>query len=102
MIPNVKETLRINGPASIHDDAAWLDRCSHQGKRPITVMRVETEEVFLHCAKAFMRSRLWQPEAWPQRSALPTAGQMIKDHAALDGPPEDDWQAEARYAQVLY
>ena len=86
MIPNVKETLRINGPASIHDDAEWLDLCRHQGKRPITVIRVETEEVFLHCAKALMRSRLWQPETWPERSALPTAGQIIKDHAALDGP----------------
>lgn len=102
MIPNVKETLRINGPASIHDDAEWLDLCAHQGKRPITVTRVETEEVFLHCAKAFMRSRLWQPETWPERAALPTAGQMIKDHAAIDGPPEDDQEAEARYAKVLY
>jgi len=102
MIPNVKETLRINGRASIHDDAAWLELCAHQGKPPITVIRVETEEVFLHCAKAFMRSRLWQPETWPDRSALPSAGQMIKDHAALDGPPEDDREAEAGYAKALY
>ena len=102
MIPNVKETLRVNGPASIHDDAAWLDLCAYNGKRPITVTRVEASEVFLHCAKAFMRSRLWEPQSWPERSALPSAGQIIKDHAQTGEPPEDDALAEASYAKALY
>lgn len=102
MIPNVRETLRINGPASIHDDEAWLDLCAFAGKRPITVIKVETEEVFLHCAKAFMRSHLWDPESWPERSALPTASAMIRDHAASNEPIEDDAAATAKLASNLY
>lgn len=102
MIPNVKETLRINGPASIHNDAEWLELCAHRGKKPITVTKVATAEVFLHCAKAFMRSRLWQPETWPSRSALASAGEMIRDHAKTGNPPRDDAEAEAEYAKVLY
>lgn len=102
MIPNVKETLRVNGPASIHDDAGWLDLCANQGKRPITVTKIEAKEVFLHCSKAFMRSKLWQPDTWPDRKQLPSAGQMIKDHTNSDEPAGNDEEAEQRYRSALY
>lgn len=102
MIPNVKETLRINGRASIHDDQPWLELCTHQGKLPITVIKIDVEEVFLHCSKAFMRAKLWQPETWPARTELPTAGAMIKDHAETGKPAEDDTENEKKFAKVLY
>ncbi|MEZ5740520.1 MAG: pyridoxamine 5'-phosphate oxidase family protein [Burkholderiaceae bacterium] len=102
LVPNVRETLRVNGAAQIHDDEATLARFERQGRRPITVLRVTPREVFLHCAKAFLRSRLWEPGTWPERSALPSMGEMIKDHARLDGPPSDDAEMLARYQKVLY
>ncbi len=59
LIPGVRETLRVNGTATIHDEPELLDRCAIKGRRPITVMRIRAEEVFLHCAKALLRSELW-------------------------------------------
>lgn len=102
LIPNVKETLRVNGRATIHDDADLKARFETRGKLPITVLKVAVEEVFLHCAKALIRSELWLPETWPDRSALPTMGEMIKDHAEWDGAPEPQDEMEARQAKALY
>ena len=102
LIPNVKETLRVNGRATIHDDADLKARFETRGKLPITVLKVAVQEVFLHCAKALIRSDLWSPETWPDRSALPTMGEMIKDHAEWDGPPEAQDEMEDRQAKALY
>jgi PPOX class probable FMN-dependent enzyme len=62
LIPGVEETLRVNGRACLVRDEAVLERCVVQGKRPTLAVAVEVREVFFHCAKAFKRSRLWQPE----------------------------------------
>ncbi|MEL6793131.1 MAG: pyridoxamine 5'-phosphate oxidase family protein, partial [Pseudomonadota bacterium] len=102
IIPNVRETMRINGRASIHDDEALRRPFETRGKLPITVTRVAVEEVFLHCPKAFMRSKLWEPEAWPARSAVPSLGEIIKDHAELDAIPETRKEQEARSLSQLY
>ena len=102
IIPNVRETMRINGRASIHDDEALRRPFETRGKLPITVTRVAVEEVFLHCPKAFMRSKLWEPEAWPERTAVPSLGEIIKDHAELDAIPETREEQEARSLSQLY
>lgn len=102
VVPGVKETMRINGRASIHDDEALRAPFETRGKLPITVTRIEVEEVFLHCPKAFMRSGLWDAATWPQRSALPTLGEIIKDHGELQDPPEDPAAQEARSLAQLY
>ena len=64
MIPGTPETLRVNGRASLTADADLIDRLAARGRPAVLAVRVEVEEVFFHCAKAFLRSRLWQPEAW--------------------------------------
>ena len=102
IVPNVKETMRINGKATIHDDEALRRPFETRGKLPITVTRVAVEEVFLHCPKAFMRSKLWDAETWPERSALPTLGEIIKDHGKLEEPPEDPAAQEKRSLAQLY
>ena len=99
LIPGVRETLRVNGRATIHDEPELLALCANQGRLPLTVTRVAVEEVFLHCAKAFLRSRLWQPESWPATRPVPTMGEMIRDHSGLDGPSEEETMA--RYAKAL-
>jgi len=115
LIPGVDETLRVNGAASIHDDAELTQRFAVGGKAPRSVLRVEVREAYLHCAKAFMRSRLWDPDAQVVRSALPTMGEMLRDQiagkvAAGEGPaspfasaaPESQEAMVARYRDILY
>ena len=102
LIPGVRETLRVNGTAAIHDEPEILQACAHKGRLPLTVLRVGVEEVFLHCAKALMRSRLWQPETWPAERPVPRMGEMIRDHSGMDGLAETEDQMIARYSETLY
>lgn len=102
LIPGVRETLRVNGPATIHAEPELLDRCAMNGRRPITVMRIRADEVFLHCAKALLRSRLWEPASWPAERPVPVMSDMIRDHIGEDLAHEPDDAMVARYATMLY
>ena len=93
LIPGMKETLRINGRASIHDEVSLRARFETRGRLPITVLRVSADEVFLHCAKSVLRSQLWSPETWPEKGALPKPGDIFRDHMKLPADfeiPEGD------------
>ena len=79
MVPGREETLRVNGKAWITRDSALLERCVAQGKMPLVAIGVEIEQCFLHCPKAFIRSRLWQQEAWPAADALPSMACVLFD-----------------------
>ena len=81
MAPNVEETLRVNGRACLIRDEEWLERMALHGKQPQLAISVTVEECFFQCAKALKRSRLWQPEHWPARDALPSLAQMLIDQA---------------------
>jgi uncharacterized protein len=81
LIPGLEETLRVNGRAWIIRDEEILSRCSVQGKRPNLALGVYVEECFIHCAKAFKRSNLWQPDRWPDRSSLASPSEMLVDQA---------------------
>ena len=63
-IPGRGDTLRINGQAKILKDCAEFDRMIVGGHRPSLGLLVAVEEVFYHCSKAFLRSKLWNPESW--------------------------------------
>jgi len=102
LIPGVRETLRVNGHATIHDEPEVLARCAVQGRAPITVLHVAIEEAFLHCAKAFLRAGLWQPETWPKERPVPTMGEMLRDHTGKDAAFETDEAMIARYQKALY
>jgi len=101
MIPGVDETLRINGKASLRTDDALLALCANERRRPPLVIAVEVKEAYLHCAKALMRSKLWEAGAKQERSVLPTMGQMLKDQIGLAGEPESDAAMRARYVKDL-
>lgn len=58
------DTLRINGRARLLSDAPFFDQMIVKGRRPKIAMLVDIDEVFHHCAKAFLRSALWRPETW--------------------------------------
>lgn len=102
LIPNVGETLRILGTAEIFTDEALRARFEHDGKKPLSVIRVRVETAFLHCSKAFLRSRLWEPDSWPDRSALPSAGEMFRDHMKLDMPVPDLDAVVENFKNELY
>ena len=96
-IPGINDLLRINGIASIHDDQNLLDLVKSHNKQPISVIRVEVRQAFLHCAKSLIRSSLWNPEKHIDRKQFPSLGQMIKDQLSLPGDPESRFAMEARY-----
>ncbi|BBZ35374.1 pyridoxamine 5'-phosphate oxidase family protein [Mycolicibacterium confluentis] len=75
LIPGRGDTLRINGRATIVADADYFDAMTVQGKRPILALEIAVEEVFFHCAKAFLRSDAWRPDTW-NPTALPSVAQM--------------------------
>ena len=64
LVPGRGDTLRINGRARLVSDAPFFDQMVVKGHRPILALVVGVDEVFHHCAKAFLRSRLWSPETW--------------------------------------
>ncbi|MEG1114720.1 MAG: pyridoxamine 5'-phosphate oxidase family protein [Janthinobacterium sp.] len=101
MIPGVDETLRVNGEASLSDDPALLAHFAGERGPPRLVMRLRVAEAYLHCAKALMRSRLWDSAARVERCVLPTMGQMIRDQTGGSGPQETQEQMVARYAPDL-
>ncbi|KQP14215.1 pyridoxamine 5'-phosphate oxidase family protein [Pseudorhodoferax sp. Leaf267] len=101
LIPNVEETLRVNGRARLRDEPAFTERFDQERQRPKLVIEVAVQEVYLHCAKAFMRSQLWQPSTWPAREVLPSMNQMIHDQTDA-GPVTESAQAmRARYESQL-
>ncbi len=100
-IPGLRETLRVNGSASIHIEPALLARFERKGRLPISVLRVQPEEIFMHCAKAFMRSKLWQTESWPEKSALPRMVDILKAHTNQTAYP-DQATMEKRLRETLY
>lgn len=101
MIPGVDETLRVNGRASLSVADAHRLACADARRLPKLVIRIEVEAAYLHCAKAFMRSRLWQADAQVPRSTLPTLGQMIGEQTGMAGPAETQEQMLRRYAADL-
>jgi len=99
MVPGVDETLRVNGAARLSTSPERLARFDGAGRSPRLVIEVTVAEAYLHCAKALMRSRLWQAGARTEGRALPTMGQMISDQTGA--PLESQADMLARYAADL-
>ena len=79
LVPGMNETLRVSGKAEIVADKELLAPLSVKGRPPLSGLRVTVEEAFLHCGRALIRSRLWEPEARVDRSSFPTYGQVLAD-----------------------
>jgi len=82
-LPGVNDMLRINGLASVSTEEALMQRFVHEGKRPRSVVIVETQEVYFHCSKALRRSDLWNPDKRIEKGAFPTLGQIVRDQQKL-------------------
>ena len=86
------ETLRVNGRACITRDADLLATMAVDGKVPSLAIGVEVEEVFLHCAKAFKRSGLWEPSRWPDLADLCSSAKMFHDQVPTPGMTVEDFE----------
>lgn len=101
MIPGVDETLRVNGRAMLSLAPEHIAACTNERRAPKLVIHVTVTAAYLHCAKAFLRSKLWKQAAQVDRSVLPTAGQMISDQTGLHVAPETREEMERRYEKDL-
>ncbi len=101
LIPGFDETLRVNGRAALSTATDDIALCADERRTPKLVVRVTVEAAYLHCAKAFLRSRLWSAEAQVPRNAMPTSGQMISDQTGIVVAPETREDMERRYAPDL-
>jgi uncharacterized protein len=80
VIPGRDTTLRVNGHAVVTAVPELLERLMPVGKPPKTAIVVEAEEVYTHCPKAFVRSKLWDPDSWPDPATLPTSAEVSLAH----------------------
>lgn len=107
VVPGFEDTLRVNGRAKLVTDQDLLSQMSVNGKVPKIAVVVEIETVFLHCAKAFRRSKLWDVEQHQNRLAMPSLVKMILDQTG-DAPTEQgeqkklDDDLERDYRSTMY
>ena len=107
VIPGFDDTLRLNGRATLSTDPDLLARMAVNGKAPKLAIIVAIDEVFLHCAKAFRRSQLWDPAARQDRREMPSLMKFILDEtgATPDGADEMrelDEGLEQAYQRTMY
>ena len=104
LIPGRGDTLRVNGRARLVTDAPFFDDMVVKGHRPLLAVVVEIEDVFFHCAKAFLRSRLWQPETWDPEGLVPrravVAQQVERDARSLE--ELDAYYEPESYSRGMY
>lgn len=107
IIPGFDDTLRVNGQASLMNDPEILESMSVKDRAPKLAIVVKVTTVFLHCAKAFRRSHLWNPDHFQDRGEMPSLVNIILDQTT--GAPSDDEEMrklddklEDEYKKTLY
>ncbi|NTA38708.1 MSMEG_1061 family FMN-dependent PPOX-type flavoprotein [Agrobacterium salinitolerans] len=107
IVPGFDDTLRVNGRATLSYDPDLLQLMSVADRIPKLAIVVKVDEVFMHCAKAFRRSHLWDPAHLQVRSEMPSLIKIILDETT--GAPRDgremqkmDEQLEQDYRRTLY
>ena len=89
MIPGKGETLRVKGEARIVRDEALREPMAVKGRIPEFAVVVHVEQAMMHCPKSIVRSKLWEPDAWPDLSDTPSIAETSVAHANLDMTPEE-------------
>lgn len=95
LVPGFDDTLRINGKAVLTTDPALLTAATVNNRAPKVMIRVTVEEVFLHCAKAFRRSKLWDPSQHVDRKVMPSLARMILEQVEHNRCADEEFLAEA-------
>ncbi len=99
-VPGITDTFRVNGTATITVDAELLSPSTVEGKSPLLGILVDIDEAYTQCSKAFLRSRLWDPQLQVDPSTMPTGGEI---HRAIQGEQFDaakyDKERNERYGR---
>ena len=101
LIPGFEETLRVNGTAVLSLEPEDIALCAGERRVPKAVIKVTVDAAYLHCAKAFLRSKLWDANSLVPRETLPTAGKMMSDQSGGLHTPETREDMLRRYAPDL-
>lgn len=99
LIPGRGDTLRINGRARLASDAPFFDAMTVRGRRPIMALVVEIDTIFFHCAKAFFRSRIWEPQSWEPEAVVPRRAVIA---ATLEPSGQTPEELEEYYRPEVY
>jgi PPOX class probable FMN-dependent enzyme len=104
LIPGRGDTLRVNGRARLVTDAGFFDAMVVRGHRPVLAVVVDVEEVFFHCAKAFLRSRLWDPDTWAPDAVVPRRAVIAERYepSGMSLEQLDDYYRPEHYERGLY
>ena len=102
LVPGTCETLRVQGQAELLDDADLCAKVPARGNKALLVIRVRVAECYFHCAKAFLRSDLWNPQTWPEKISI-SFGQEIAESGGItpESIPEFDQAVAGRYKSDL-
>ncbi len=92
LVPGVEDTLRVNGRVTLSRHLPMLDMLAMQGKPAELALIVDIDEAYMHCPRAFKRSKLWQPESWPEAGAVPSMAAIL--HQQFQ--PEESLEAFAK------
>jgi len=96
-VPGVTDTFRVNGTATIVTDPELLEACAVEGKTPKLGLRIEIQEAFTHCSKAFLRAQLWDPDRFVDRDELPSPGELLRSVEPSVDPDTYDAERAERY-----
>jgi len=102
LIPGCNETLRVNGRAELTTHPDMIERFEVDGKAPVTVVVITVEAIYFQCARAVIRSQLWNADQHVDRATLPTAGQMTKAAEPSFDAETYDAALPDRQADTLY
>jgi hypothetical protein len=102
LLPGTCETLRVQGSAEISDDPQWREQLSARGDKALLALKVTVESCYFHCAKALLRSQLWQPATWPEPMTI-SFGEEIAQEGGLarEKIAEFDAGVQSRYKTDL-
>ncbi len=102
IVPGTDETVRVNGRARLTRDPDLLGQLVMDGKMPKLAIVVEVDQVFTHCARSFLRSKLWEPASWPDPDTIPTLAAMDAEQRREPRPDESAGKRNEAYRRTLY
>ena len=101
-VPGFNETLRVNGTGRVVTDGALLAPLEAHGKVPATGLLVSISEVYFHCGKALIRSKLWDPSRHVPRDSFPSLGRIVADQTAVMSVESAEQFVATSYREKLY
>jgi uncharacterized protein len=101
LVPGIDETLRVYGRAELLPVEAVATDTSERGRPARSLLLIHVDRAFMHCAKALMRGRVWDPDARVPREEFPSMGEIMRAHAGVIGPEESQEEMLRRYQPLL-